>query len=124
MEYWPRFSPQELQNFALIKYGGKGNSYHREAWALDTSSLISPHFYGGGRFLRRLISTEKANFLRKRFIFKEKAALYGESSFLQRRAIVISVQQVYTCMENNNNFTKEASFYLGRRLFYIVQQWY
>ena len=44
----PSFSPQELQKFVIIKYGGKGSSYQREAWVLGTSSLIYLHFYGGG----------------------------------------------------------------------------
>ena len=30
------------------------------------------------------------------------------------------MQQAYTCMENKNNFTEEASFYSGRCLFYSV----
>ena len=34
------------------------------------------------------------------------------------------MQQAYTCMENKNDFKAEASFYLGRCLFYSVQQWH
>ena len=30
----------------------------------------------------------------------------------------------YTCMENKNNFTEEASFYSGKCLFDSVQQWH
>ena len=30
--------------------------------------------------------------------------------------------KAYTCMENKNNFTEEASLYSGRCLFYSVQQ--
>ena len=56
----------------------------------------------------------------------EEADFYGEGPFLRRRLISteegISMQQAYTCMENRNNFTEEASFYSGRCLFSSVQQ--
>ena len=112
-EYWPSFSPQELQNFAIaIKYGGKVSSYQREAWVLSTSSsifLISTeqgNFYGGRQFLRsRAISTEEADFyggglfLRSREISAEQGNFYGGSWFLRRRLIS----------------TKEAAFYRARQ---------
>ena len=80
MAYWPRFSPQELQKFAMV-------FCKSEASAVGTSTLISTEeadFYGGGIFLRRRhISTEEAGFygggifLRRKLISMEEAYFYG-----------------------------------------------
>ena len=94
MVYWPRFSPHELQKFAIVSNGG----------LLLERSLGCGYqyfdFYGGGIFLRRkLISTEKADFygggmfLRRRHISTEKADFYGGGIFLRRR--LISTEEAY-----------------------------
>ena len=59
MEYWPRFSPQELEKFAIVKYGGKDKRKQ-----LSERSLGAKYqFFDFSSFLqRRLISTEEDDF--------------------------------------------------------------
>ena len=147
MENCPRFSPHELQKFAIVEGGKLGNeppAYQGEAWALGTSTLISrlisteeAHFYGGGLFLRRrLISTEEAyfygggSFLRRRLISTEEDHFYGGGSFLRRRLISIvgsfvgrrsvSMQQPHLSAEIKTHRTEQASFNTERTFFSSV----
>ena len=94
MAYWPRFSPHELQKFAIVSNGG----------LLQERSLGCGYqyfdFYGGGIFLRRkLISTEKADFygggifLRRKLISTEEADFYRGGIFLRRK--LISTEEAY-----------------------------
>ena len=110
MESWPRFSPHELQKFAIaIVMSGKterrsGRGLGIKYQYLDFSpahSTEEAYFYGGGSFLRRrLISTEEAyfygggSFLRRMLISTtEEAYFYGGGLFLRGR--LISTEEAY-----------------------------
>ena len=80
MEYWPRFSPQELQKFAIIKYGGKGSSYQGDFGALIRRGILA-QIFATGAALSNMVAGKGSIYQREAWVlgtsFLISPRLYG-----------------------------------------------